>query len=160
MLIMPNNEIKYIEREDRAFARFDGHKIVPFDVESKFTANELIKQCMVVPYDDIDIRGKMPIAYVVPVRDLSVDEKNQIVENVVNNMVKSEDTNNRDIPRKICFLEEMPTNAMSKNDFRELQNRELDGSEYTIDIKETNLSSSDVQIIKPCNQNVKVLKIK
>ena len=49
---------------------------------------------------------------------------------------------------------------MSKNDFRELQNRELDGSEYTIDIKETNLSSSDVQIIKPCNQNVKVLKIK
>ena len=102
----------------------------------------------------------MPIAYVVPVRDLSVDEKDEIVENVVNNMVESEDTNNRDIPRKICFLEEMPTNAMSKNDFRKLQNRKLDGSEYTIDIKETNLSSSNVQIIKPCNQNVKVLKIK
>lgn len=161
MLIMPNNEIKYIEREDRAFARFDGHKIVPFDVESKFMSNSNVKQCMVVPYDDDVINGKMPIAYVTTTKELNSEEMDKLVEEVVNGMLESEDTNNRDIPRKVCFIPEMPTNAMSKNDFRILEKRKIDGSEYTIDIEETNLSSGDVTIIPPITrENKKVLKIK
>lgn len=161
MLIMPNNEITYIEREDRTFARFDGHKIVPFDIESKFTSNNLIKQCMVVPYEDDTINGKMPIAYVVPIRQLSNEEKDMLVSEIVNTLLESEDTNNRDIPRKICFLSEMPTNAMSKNDFRTLGNRELDGTEYTVDIIETNLSSGDAKIIPPIvREKTKILKLK
>lgn len=161
MLIMPNNEITYIEREDRTFTRFDGHKIVPYDVEKKFTNNELVKQCMVVAYNDTTINGKMPIAYVVPVTDLNNDEMDNLVSNVINGMIESEDTNNRDIPRKICFISKMPTNAMSKNDYRILTNRELDGSEYTIDIIETNLSASDVKIIPPMiRDKTKILKLK
>ncbi|MBQ6135217.1 MAG: acyl--CoA ligase [Bacilli bacterium] len=159
MLIMPNNEITYIEREDRAFARFDGHKIVPFDVESKFTSHPLIKQCIVVPYDDDIINGKMPIAYLVSERDLSPEEQDRLITEIVNVMIESEDTNNRDIPRKISFISEIPTNAMSKNDFRALEQRKIDGSEYTIDIQETNLSSSDARIIPPITRTEhKVLK--
>lgn len=149
MLIMSNNEITYIEREDRTFTRFDGHKIVPFDVESKFTSNELIKQCMVVPYYDDIINGKMPIAYVVPIRELENDEMDLLVSDIVNIMVESEDTNNRDIPRKICFLREIPKNAMSKNDFISLINRKLDGTEYTVNIAETNLSLENITIQLP-----------
>lgn len=160
MLIMPNNEITYIEREDRTFARFDGHKIVPYDVEKKFIENDLVKQCVIVPYDDDIIKGKMPIAYVVPVRELSDEEKYDLVSKVANSMLASEDTNNRDIPRKVCFLDELPTTSMSKNDFRFLANREIDGSEYTIDIEETNLTSGDVHIISPDKPLVKRLKHK
>ncbi len=161
MLIMPNNEITYIEREDRQFARFDGHKIVPYDIENKFISNHLIKQCMVVPYNDEIINGKMPIAYVVPIKKLSNEEMDTLVTEIINIMVESEDTNNRDIPRKICFLEKMPINAMSKNDFLVLNNRKLDGSEYTIDIVETNLSYSDVKIIPPAiREQAKILKLK
>lgn len=152
MRIMPNNEITYIEREDRAFTRFDGHKIVPFDVERKFTAHELIKQCMVVPYEDAGIRGKMPIAYVVPVRGLKNDEKDTIVSELVRAMLESDNSNSRDMPRKICFLSEMPVNAMSKNDFRALANRKLDGSEYTVDLFETNLISGKVHIQPPAKR--------
>ncbi len=158
MHIDPNNEISFVEREDRTFTRFDGHKIVPFDVENKFTSNELVKQCMVVPYMDETIQGKMPIAYVVPVRELTDEEKSEVVSSVVDTMVESIDTNNRDIPRKVCFLEEMPTNAMSKNDYIGLMKRELDGSEYTIDISETNLVSGEVKIIPPEKGKAKVLK--
>ncbi len=149
MLITPNYEISFIEREDRAFARFDGHKIVPADIECKFTSNELIKQCMVVPYLDEIINGKMPIAYVVPTKELSDEEKDNLVTRIVEKMIESEDTNNRDIPRKICFISEMPTNAMSKNDFRTLTDRILDGSEYTINIRETNLTLEGIEIIPP-----------
>ena len=159
MLIMPNNEIIYIERKDRTFARFDGHKIVPFDIESKFTRDPLIKQCIVVPYDDDIINGKMPIAYLVPERDLTSNEKNELISKIIDSLVESEDTNNRDIPRKIVFLSKMPLNAMSKNDFRALSQRKIDGSEYTIDIEETNLSSGNVRIIPPTvDKTQKILK--
>lgn len=154
MLIKPNGEITYIEREDRTFTRFDGHKIVPFDVESKFTSNKLVKQCMVVPYDDEIINGKMPIAYVVPVRDLNDGERDVLVSEIVNAMIESKDTNSRDIPRKICFLSKMPTNAMSKNDFRTLSSRIMDGTEYTIDISETNLSCDSIRIVRPSRKVV------
>lgn len=152
MLIMPNYEMTYIEREDRTFTRFDGHKIVPFDVESKFTDHELIKQCIVVPYEDEVINGKMPIAYVVPVRELTMEEQDDLVSEIVDMMIESEDTNNRDIPRKVCFLEKMPVNAMSKNDYISLGKRQLDGSEYTVDIQETNLMLGEVKILKPTNR--------
>jgi len=161
MFIASNYEMSFVEREDRAFARFDGHKIVPADIESKFTSNESVKQCMVVPYHDEVINGKLPIAYVVPVKELTDEEMDNVVSQIVKLMVESEDTNNRDIPRKICFIQEMPTNAMSKNDFRTLIGRMLDGSEYTIDISETNLSSGDIRIIPPKREidKVKVLKL-
>ena len=162
MFISPNYEMSFVEREDRAFARFDGHKIVPADVESKFTSNDYIKQCMVVPYNDEIINGKMPIAYVVPIKELTDDEMDKVVSDIVQSMIDSDDTNNRDIPRKVCFIDEIPTNAMSKNDFRTLIGRILDGSEYTVEINETNLSSGDVRIISPKRDlnKVKVLKIK
>lgn len=149
MLLMPNNEITYMEREDRTFTRFDGHKIVPFDIESKLMSNELIKQCLVVPYNDETVYGKMTIAYIVPVRELESQEQDELVSQIVNMMIESENTNNRDIPRKICFLSKMPVNAMSKNDFVLLGKRGLDGTEYTINIQETNLMLVDVKIIKP-----------
>ncbi len=153
MFILPNNEITYLERDDRAFTRFDGHKIVPIDVESKFTVLPSVKQCFVVPYYDTKIHGKMPIAYVVPVSELSDTEKDTIVNEVVNKMVESEDTNNRDIPRKICFIDEVPQNAMSKNDYVVLSERKLDGTEYTVDIQETNLTSGDAKIIPPAKRD-------
>ncbi len=149
MLIMPNNEITYIEREDRAFARFDGHKIIPYDIECKFMSHKLIKHCMVVPYFDSDINGKMPIAYIVPEHKLKNQELDLLVSEIVNLLLESENTNSRDVPRKICCLSELPINAMSKNDFRNLANRELDGTEYTVNISETNLSSGEVKIIPP-----------
>lgn len=72
-----------------------------------------------------------------------------LVSEIVNLLLESENTNSRDVPRKICCLSELPINAMSKNDFRNLANRELDGTEYTVNISETNLSSGEVKIIPP-----------
>ncbi len=160
MFIGPNYEMEFIEREDRTFTRFDGHKIVPFDIENKFKSHDQIKQCMIVPYYDYDINGKMPIAYVVATEELTVENKNNLVYEVVDEMIKSENTNDRDIPRKICFLEQMPITSGSKTDFTALMHRELDGTEYTIDITETNLAVSDVKIIVPESGKSKVLKLK
>lgn len=149
MYINHKNELFYLEREDKTFTRFDGHKIVPFDIESKFKQNPNIRQCIVVPYFDVDIQGKMPIAYVVTKTEMDFEDKNKIVLDIIDSLLKSEDTNDRDIPRKICFISEIPITAMSKNDYRNLMERKLDGSEFTININETNLKSSGVEIIKP-----------
>ena len=72
-----------------------------------------------------------------------------VVREIVDGMLESENSNTRDIPRKICFLSELPTNAMSKNDFRVLSAREPDGSEYTINIDENNLFSGRITIEMP-----------
>ena len=160
MFISSNYEITFIGREDRAFTRFDGHKIVPFDIENKFKDNEFVKQCMVVPYYDYDINGKMPIAYVVPTKDLTAEEQDNLVHSVVDKMFNSDDTNDRDIPRKVCFLSELPITPGSKNDYNALINRLLDGNEYTVDIDETNLSVQDIKIISPNRGKTRVLTTK
>ena len=115
---------------------------------------------MVVPYYDYDINGKMPIAYVVPVKDLTDEEQDKLVNSVINEMFNSDDTNDRDIPRKVCFLTELPITLGSKNDYNALMNRQLDGSEYTIDIDETNLSVQDIKIISPNSGKALVLTTK
>ncbi len=104
---------------------------------------------MVVPYVDSTIKGKMPIAYIVPSKDLSTLEKDPIVAKIVQVLTESDDTSDRDIPRKLCFISTLPQNSMSKNDYKALMLRELDGSEYTIEMDETNLTSGKVRIIQP-----------
>ena len=47
---------------------------------------------------------------------------------------------------------------MSKNDYRQLINREIDGSEYIIDLDETNLSVKSVNIIGPKKQDLKKVR--
>lgn len=158
MFIEPNYEMSFVEREDRVFTRYDGYKIVPSNIESKFISNKLIKQCMVVPYEDDDLNGKMPIAYVVPIRKMSENEQNQVVNDIVKALLESENNNCRDIPRKIFFMQQLPQNAMSKNDFRTLINRKLDGTEFTIDVIESNLKTEDIVITPPKKEKAKILK--
>lgn len=149
MTIDGDYNLMFVEREDRAFTRFDGHKIKPADVENKILEHDKIKQCMVVPYTDEELMGKMPIAYVVPCNELSNEEKSNLVNDIANIILTSTELTSREVPKKVCFLEEIPHNKMSKNDFRALANRQLDGSEYTIKVIETNLKVEGYKVIEP-----------
>lgn len=158
MFIAPNYEITFISREDRTFTRFDGHKVIPADVENKILQINKVKQCMVVPYEDEKYFGKMPIAYVVPSSELSEDEKYSIVEQIANIILSSTELTSREVPRKVSFIDLIPQSQMSKNDYRQLINREIDGSEYIIDLDETNLSVKSVNIIGPKKQDLKKVR--
>ena len=147
--ISPNYEMEFISREDRTFTRYDGHKIIPADIERKITENTIVKNCMVVPYEDKESLGKMPIAYIVPMHALTDDAKMQVISKITNGILSSVTLTSRDLPKKYCFLSELPQNKMSKNDYNQLINRELDGSEFTVMLNETNLKINDIKIVPP-----------
>ena len=109
---------------------------------------------MVVPYEDDKYFGKMPIAYVVSSSELSDDEKYSIVEQIANSILSSTELTSREVPRKVSFIDSIPQNQMSKNDYRQLISRKIDGTEYTIDLDETNLSVKSVNIINPENKSL------
>ena len=149
MFIAPNYEMEFISREDRTFTRFDGHKIVPADVEKQLMYDSNIKNCMVVPYEDEEYFGKMPIAYIVTSSELTPDEEYQVVSNAVKNILNSSEVTSRELPRKFCFIDSLPQNKMSKNDYNQLASRTLVGEEYTVTLDETNLKINGVSIQKP-----------
>lgn len=147
--IAPNYEMEFISREDRTFTRFDGHKVIPADVEKIIMEHTAVKHCMVVPYEDKELLGKMPAAYIVPSHNLSDEEKYQTVSEIVQRILDSTEVTSREVPRKVCFIDALPQNAMSKNDYKKLSGRPLDGSEFTVNLNETNLKINSVAIEPP-----------
>lgn len=156
MHIAPNYEMEFISREDRTFTRFDGHKVIPADVEKQLLEDPSINKCMVVPYEDEEFFGKMPIAYIVTSDELTAKEKYQIVSDAVSRILTSTEVTSRELPRKFSFIDALPQNKMSKNDYKQLENRQLDGSEYTVTLDETNLKINGVSISEPQNATQKV----
>ena len=61
-------------RKDRSFARIEGYKVKPYEIEKEIIQNPNVHQVIVVDYFDERYRGYMPICHIVP-----MDEK--ILEN-------------------------------------------------------------------------------
>ena len=59
----------------------------------------------------------------------------------------------RQIPAKFKVRESLPLTKNSKVDFNALKNEELTGEEINVDVSETNLSVSNIDIYK-CNSKL------
>lgn len=148
------------QRKDRSFARIDGFKYKPFEVEKLIQENENVKYVQIVPYYDKDLKGTMPICHVVLEQGM-VDEEAQeeIVKDIVyNSIIANQNTNSRQIPSRFKIREAMPINKGGKIDFRSLEKEELTGDEIRVVVNETNIAIESIDIFKPKKGKVKVLK--
>ncbi len=145
-----NGIIYHKDRKDRSFARVDGYKIKPHEIEEEIEKNSHVKYVRITPYFDEARRGIMPMCHLVlNETDLSDEEQINIVREIVyKQIIDNHDMSSRQIPARFKIRESMPLSKNSKIDFNALAKEPLDGSEIHVDVKETNLSVETINIYK------------
>ncbi len=138
------------ERKGRSFARIDGFKIKPSEIEKPIEENEKVKYARIVPYYDENIRGRMPMCHLVlEENDLSDEEQIEIVKDIVyTNIIGNPNMNSRQIPSKFKIRESLPLNKGNKVDFKALEAEELTGDEINVLVNETNVAVESIDIFK------------
>lgn len=138
------------ERKGRSFARIDGFKIKPSEIEKPIEENENVKYARIVPYYDENIRGQMPMCHLVLEKNgLTEEEQIEIVKDIVyNNIIGNPNMNSRQIPSKFKIREELPLNKGNKVDFKALEAEGLTGDEINVVVNETNVAVESIEIFK------------
>jgi len=140
-------------RKDRSFARFDGYKYKPYEVENIIEQSPIVKYVMVVDYFDENKRGIMPICHIVLNDEYKDMDDIEVVKNIVyNEIISNPEMSSRQIPSKFKIRESMPLSKNGKTDFNALKMENLDGSEINVDISETNLTVDNIEIYKNNNK--------
>lgn len=135
------------ERKGRSFARVDGYKIKPSEIEKPIEENKLVKQARIVGYYDERVRGTMPICHLVLEESLNEDEEIKLVEDIVyNNIINNPNMSSRQIPAKFKIREAMPLNKGNKINDIALREEPLDGNEINVLVNETNVAVDSIQI--------------
>ena len=150
---------RFEERRDRTFARFDGFKYKPREVERVFESIPYVKNCVITGYFDNIKNGIMPIAHIeLDYEFINSDmDEVKIVEDIIRILSENESSVSRQMPSKFKFYKKLPQTKNNKIDFKLLTNTELDGSEVNVDIDETNLSIGGISIYR---NNPKTKKLK
>ncbi len=104
----------FVARDDDTFV-CGGENIVPGAVESMLETHPEIAQASVVPVAD-DIRGHMPVAFVVRLGDSDLDEQS-VKDYALENATPQEH------PRRVFFLDELPLAGTNKIDRNALEAR-------------------------------------
>ena len=142
-----NGIFKVIGRKDRAFARFDGYKVKPHEIEKQIEKNSEVKYVTIVEYYDERYGGNMPICHLVLNRETDYTETKKIVEGIVYNQIIGNPVMSvRQIPSKFKVRNSMPIAKSGKIDFQALKKESLDGTEINVNVEETNLSVGRITI--------------
>lgn len=105
------------ERKGRSFARIDGFKIKPSEIEGPIEENEKVRYAKIVPYYDPEIKGQMPICHLVPEDgNLTDDDQVALVKEIVyENIIGNPDMSSRQIPSKFKIRKDLPLNKGNKS---------------------------------------------
>ena len=154
--VSENGTLKFIDRKDRAFARYDGYNVYPLQIEDKLKECEGILDCFIVPTINEENTGMVPKIYIES--DEIIDDKESFIKNILENIFFSKKkmttqgytANFRDTPRQWVFIERMPKNTMGKTDLSKLKNGNIVGDEYVVSVVEDNMSvySYDINRVK------------
>ena len=127
--------------------------------ETVIEQNPNVKYARLTEYFDDRQRGIMPICHLVLNKEANEEEQIEIVRSIVyDQIIASKEMSSRQIPAKFKIRETLPLTKNSKVDFNELKKEELTGEEINVDVAETNLSVSDINIYKSNNKIVKTRK--
>ena len=150
------------ERKGRSFARIDGFKVKPSEIEKVIETNPNVKYARIVPYFDEQIKGIMPICHVVlEEKELNEEEEIEVIKNIIyNTIIDHSDMNSRQIPSKFKIRENLPLNKGGKVDFKALEKEELTGDEINVLLDETNVSINDIKVFKNKKKGITRTRIK
>lgn len=149
LVTMDRNGVFYFEaRKDRSFTRFDGFKVKPFEIEDSILKCPDVKYALVTPYFDANQKGYMPMCSIVlDNNELTLEEQIKIVKDIVYKyIIGNPDMSSRQIPTKFRIRQSIPLTKNNKVDHNAVIKEGLNGTEINVDIMETNLTVSDINI--------------
>ncbi len=158
---MDRNGIWYhVSRKDNVFTRYDGYKINSYELEETIEKHEAVNSCTISSYYDKDKKGLMPIAHIILTEECYDNEiLLDIVKDLVYNYIMTnKNLNSREIPAKFKFRKMVPVTKNGKGDYRALSAEALDGTEFTVIIKETSSRVNSIEIKMPEENMVRRLK--
>ena len=147
-----NGVLGFLSRDDRAFPRYDGFKVKPYEIEKQIKQIPFIKDCIISSYEDESKFGKMIRADIIlkeeaPEAELSFKE-------IVTRIIEQAFTNNsnvstRQIPTKFIFRRDYPFTINNKVDYRSIAAESIPPEAISVEIDETNVSVSGIRVIAP-----------
>ncbi len=144
-----DGKMTFLARSDRSFTRYDGFKIKPYEIENVIKQFASIKQCIIVPYQDKDKDGIMPLA-IITLKDNYISERKEqvhFVQQLIDEcFIKNKDVSSRQIPSRIAFKEEMPYTPNGKVDYKRLTEEGLCGKEIKIEMEENSIEISKIVV--------------
>ena len=150
-----NGVLSFLSRDDRGFTRFDGFKVKPYEIEKQILNLPFVKDCIISSYEDESKFGKMIRADIILQEDFDLLQatKAQIVQNIIEQaFIYNNNVSTRQIPTKYVFRKEYPMTLMNKVDYRAIEKEPFDGTEITVEIDETNVSVSAINVIDSNNK--------
>ena len=150
--------MRFLQRSDRGFMRFDGFKVKPFEIEKVIKEDTRVKYCVITPYYDYSTRGNMILATLV-LEDgvkLTTEEQRDLIEDLIHKQfISNKNLSARHIPTKFAIRESLPLTANSKVNYKAIMEQGIDGSEIDVIIEENNISITNIIVKAP---EKKVLK--
>lgn len=147
--IMDRDGILYfLSRNDRAFTRFDGYKIKPYEIEHVIQSHPDVKECIISSFEDGSKHGKMPVAHIIIEKEVRTEtERIAAAKKLVDDcFISNPSVSSRQIPAKIKFWDSFPITKNGKLDYKAIEKATTDNKEIFIDVDETSLSLGSIKV--------------
>lgn len=147
-----DGSLKYVERIDRMFPRYDAYKVYPLNIENLITSIEGFDECVITSYTDEEKNGKMPVAYIKLSEGFKTDNMEGYVESIIAKyFIQSYDNgvykaNFRDIPTKWVFVDNIPKNTIGKPNYHEIDSKGILGESYIVQLEMNNMGITNMSV--------------
>jgi long-chain acyl-CoA synthetase len=143
-----NGILTFLSRSDRAFTRYDGFKVKPFEIENCIKKINEIKDCVITPYFDEEKYGNLIQANILIDNNLysDVDYDLFIRKIVEESFIKNSNVSTRQIPTKFVIKNVFPITKNGKINFNDFNNIESSDIVYNVYMDETSISVGNISI--------------
>ena len=149
--INADGTLKFIDRKDRMFPRFDAYNVYPLNIEKLISSLPEVDNCVVTSFFDETRNGMMPKIYVK--FKAEIDNYKQYIYKLIQTLfIDSLDNpyykaNFRDIPIQWIVVDSIPKNTMGKEDIHLIKSKGIDGIRFDIEMNSSNMGVDSFAVV-------------
>lgn len=149
--INADGTLKFIDRKDRMFPRFDAYNVYPLNIEKLISSLPEIDNCVVTSFFDVTRNGMMPKIYVK--FKVEIDNYKEYIYKLIQTLfIDSLDNpyykaNFRDIPIQWVVVDSIPKNTMGKEDIHLIKSKGIDGIQFDIEMNSSNMGVDSFAVV-------------
>lgn len=155
-----NGHLFFLSRKDRAFTRYDGFKVKPYEIENTIKVLKEVKDCIISPYFDTSKSGNMIQANLIVNDDIlpeTIDE--EFIKKIIDDaFTKNVGTSTRQIPSKFVIRNKFPLAMSGKINYKMLNETSNNDIIFEVLFDETSISIDNIKIRKISQNKILIKK--